>query len=178
MKKIIIFTGLLSAIAGNAQVIINGSSSAAGSVSSPSVLMEFQAGINKGIILPWNTSKPSSPSNGTFILNTVNRQVEVFENNTWRNLSADASTANPIDMTLQSSPYTENTAAKSIVGAQNTTASGIMVLESANKALVLPKVESPHLNIINPAPGMMVFDPVKELLCVYNGTQWSYWRYQ
>ena len=36
-----------------------------------------------------------------------------------------------------------------------------MVLADTNKAMVLPKVASPHLNIVNPAPGMMVYDTTK-----------------
>jgi hypothetical protein len=53
--------------------------------------------------------------------------------------------------------------------------SGILVLEDANKAMILPKVASPHLNIISPAAGMMVYDTQKKQLAVFNGTVWSFW---
>ncbi|WP_262907374.1 hypothetical protein [Chryseobacterium sp. LC2016-27] len=42
--------------------------------------------------------------------------------------------------------------------------------------MILPKVASPHLNIINPSAGMMVYDTVKKQLAIYNGTVWSFWK--
>ncbi|WP_279195775.1 hypothetical protein [Chryseobacterium indoltheticum] len=53
---------------------------------------------------------------------------------------------------------------------------GILVLEDTNKAMILPRVASPHLNIINPAPGMMVYDTTAKQLAVFNGTVWSFWK--
>ncbi|WP_426480116.1 hypothetical protein [Chryseobacterium sp. R2ACT005] len=45
-----------------------------------------------------------------------------------------------------------------------------------NKAMILPKIASPHLNIVNPAAGMMVYDTTKKQLAIYNGTVWSFWK--
>jgi hypothetical protein len=42
--------------------------------------------------------------------------------------------------------------------------------------MVLPKVASPHLNIISPSAGMIVYDTIKKQLAVYNGTVWSFWK--
>lgn len=56
------------------------------------------------------------------------------------------------------------------------TTPGILILSDADKAMILPKVASPHLNIINPAAGMMVYDTVNRQLAVYNGTVWSFWK--
>ncbi|WP_435524785.1 hypothetical protein [Chryseobacterium indoltheticum] len=39
-------------------------------------------------------------------------------------------------------------------------------MEDTDKAMILPKVASPHLNIINPAPGMMVYDTTAKQLAV------------
>jgi len=41
---------------------------------------------------------------------------------------------------------------------------------------VLPKMASPHLNIINPAPGMIVYDTTAKLMTVFNGSVWTFWR--
>lgn len=35
--------------------------------------------------------------------------------------------------------------------------------------MILPKVASPHLNIINPAPGVMVYDTTNKQLAVLMG---------
>jgi hypothetical protein len=68
--------------------------------------------------------------------------------------------------------------AKAAIGANGVTdtTNGILVLTDTDKAMVLPKVASPHLNIQNPAPGMMVYDTTKRQLAVYNGTVWSFWK--
>jgi hypothetical protein len=56
------------------------------------------------------------------------------------------------------------------------TTPGILVLADTNKAMVLPKVASPHLKIVNPSPGMMVYDTTKKQLAVFNGAVWSFWK--
>ena len=53
---------------------------------------------------------------------------------------------------------------------------GLLVLADTDKAMVLPKVASPHLNIVNPAAGMMVYDTTSKQLAVFNGTVWSFWK--
>lgn len=176
MKKIIFTAALATGFLGTAQVYINGTSSTTSNTSNPSVIMEFQPNMNKGIVLPWTQGEVDAPANGTFILDAIERKVKVFSNDAWVDLSSGANTDNEIDMSLQSVPNSERSAAKVVIGAQTSAADGILVLEAADKALVLPQVTDPHLNIAEPAPGLMVYDPVKNLLCVYNGTQWSYWK--
>lgn len=84
---------------------------------------------------------------------------------------------NTIDSSLQDSKK-EYEKAKVAIGAnsENDVTNGILVLTDTNKAMILPKVASPHLNIKNPAPGMLVFDTIKKQLAVYNGTVWSFWK--
>lgn len=53
-----------------------------------------------------------------------------------------------------------------------------ILYEDALKTTMQDNLSFKTTNIVNPVPGIIVFDPVKEILCVYNGTQWSYWRYQ
>ena len=47
---------------------------------------------------------------------------------------------------------------------------------SSTNSMILPKVASPHLNIIKPAAGMIVYDSVSRQLAVYNGKVWSFWK--
>jgi hypothetical protein len=84
---------------------------------------------------------------------------------------------NTIDSSKQDGKR-EATDATAIIGSNpaNNTAPGILVLSDQDKAMVLPKVASPHLNIKNPAPGMIVFDTTKKQLAVFNGTVWSFWK--
>ena len=151
------------------------------SVSSPSVSLEFGTG-NKGILLPWVTgvSTVTGAVNGTLVYNTTDKKVYVKYASGWKDLSVDATgtTVDPITnvdgLTLQNSLDDLNTAKVSI--GTPTSTPGILVLEDTNKAMILPKVASPHLNIVNPSPGMMVYDTTKKQLAVYNGTVWSFWK--
>ena len=176
MKNIIISMFTLFTTCAFAQVAIGKAS-----VSSPSVSLEFGTG-NKGILLPWVTgvSTVTGAVNGTLVYNTTDKKVYVKYASGWKDLSVDATgtTVDPITnvdgLTLQNSLDDLDTAKVSI--GTPTSTPGILVLEDTNKAMVLPKVASPHLNIVNPAAGMMVYDTTSKQLAVFNGTVWSFWK--
>lgn len=153
------------------------------SVSSPSVSLDFGSE-NRGIVLPWVTSEGSVTNvvNGTLVYNLTDKKVKVKYESGWKDLTLNTNgttvdSSNGVDGALiQGSSVNENTSAKTAIGTTLTSAPGILVLEDTNKAMVLPTVASPHLNIINPSPGMMVYDNFNKMLAVYNGTVWSFWR--
>lgn len=130
--------------------------------------------------------------NGTFIFDLSDSNVKYRKDGAWVNLTnvtypvdvkrPDNSTLtivsnNTVDSSIQDNKR-ENTTAKVAIGTNSgsDTTSGILVLTDTNRGMVLPKVASPHLNIINPTPGTMVFDTVKQQLAVFNGTVWSFWK--
>lgn len=166
-----IFSGMVSA-----QVAIGKTA-----VSSPSVSLEFGSA-NRGLILPWVTSAASVAGavNGTMIYDLSDKKVKIKYASAWRDLSVDptGTTVDPLtnaDGTLIQNAAAENANAKMAIGPLTSTP-GILVLEATDKAMVLPKVASPHLNIINPSPGMMVYDTVNKQLAVFNGKVWSFWK--
>jgi len=53
---------------------------------------------------------------------------------------------------------------------------GVLELRANDKALVLPKVENPHLNVKSPVPGMMVYDSNSKSLAIFDGLKWNYWN--
>ena len=174
MKNIVATLSLLFATALSAQVAIGKSS-----ISSPAVSLEFYDGADnaRGIILPWVTSTAAVTGavNGTLVYNTADRKVYVKYASGWRDLSVD--TSGTVTTTLQDALSDLDTAKVLIGGDPATdTTPGILVLADTNKAMVLPKVASPHLNIVNPSPGMMVYDTTKKQLAVFNGTVWSFWK--
>ncbi|RQO40781.1 hypothetical protein DBR39_07530 [Chryseobacterium sp. KBW03] len=128
---------------------------------------------NRGLVLPWaaNTAGIQNVVNGTLIFDTSDMKVKVYQNNLWKDLSVDA--AGTADTSLQDN-LTDHPDAKVSIGSPSSVP-GILVLEDNNKAMILPKVASPHLNIISPAAGMMVYDTQKKQLAVFNGTVWSFW---
>lgn len=161
---------IILATAANAQVAIGKAS-----VSNSSVSLEFGDG-NKGLLLPWVNSAAAVTGavDGTIIFDTTDKKVKYRRNNSWFDLSKD--NTGVVDTTLQNS-LTENPNAKAAIGANGATDNtpGILVLTDTNKAMILPKVSLPQNNIINPAPGMMVYDPTAKQLAVYNGSVWSFW---
>lgn len=172
MKKYLLF--LFLSVFYPAQIVFNNGNAEPIS-SNPSISVEFGAG-NLGLVLPYvtNTSVASDAVNGTLLFEVARQKVMVLENGMWRDLSGVAGNLLPTFFTEQNSRM-EDDAAKVTVGTESTTP-GILVLEEPDKAMVLPKVPSPHLNIINPAPGMIAYDPVRKQLAVFNGTVWSFWE--
>ena len=181
MKNIVSITLLMISCMGFSQVIIGNDIGTASDKTS--VLLEFAAGQNKGIILPYVRTVPaeSKLAEGTILLDATNpttAKVKYYKgSSTWVDLSsgngADISSA----MTIQPTKGAEIISAKVIVGSSDSTADGVLVLESNDKAMVLPMVQSTD-DIPNPAPGMMVYinKTGAKRLAVYNGAVWTYWK--
>ncbi|WP_027383715.1 hypothetical protein [Epilithonimonas caeni] len=129
---------------------------------------------NRGLVLPWVTSASvvSGVVNGTMIFDLNDKKVKVYESNAWKDLSINSD--GTADTTLQDG-LVEETAAKVSFGTVTSTP-GILVLEDTNRAMILPKVADPHLNIVSPTPGMIVYDTTKKMLAVFNGAVWTFWK--
>jgi len=145
-------------------------------VSNGSVSMEFGDSENRGLLLPYVEDKSGITEDGTLVFDTSDFKVKYLKEGSWFDLSVDE-TGNE-DFTIQGSGKTEQTTAKVAVGqnGDTDTTEGILVLTDTNRSMILPKVASPHLNIINPSAGMMVYDTTARQLAVYNGTVWTFWK--
>ncbi|MGO4709835.1 hypothetical protein AB4Y90_12105 [Chryseobacterium sp. 2TAF14] len=144
------------------------------------MLLEFAAGQNKGMVLPYVRTMPSAPAEGTVVLDATSAtgaRVKYY-NGSWIDLSGQDGN---ITSALSSQPTPlqapELAEAKAIIGSATTSADGVLVLESSTKAMVLPSVEDVQ-NIVNPAPGMIVYvnKSGSKRLAVFNGTVWSFWK--
>ncbi|WP_228414744.1 hypothetical protein [Chryseobacterium sp. G0201] len=148
------------------------------SVSNGSVSIQFGDNENKGLLLPYVTDKTEIIENGTIIYDTSDFKVKYLKDtNTWFDMSVDL--LGTADLSIQAADRIEQPGAKiciSTTAGGTDTTKGILVLADTNKAMVLPKVASPHLNIISPSAGMIVYDTVKRQLAVYNGTAWTFWK--
>lgn len=175
MKKITLTLLLVFSSLTFAQVAIGKSN-----VSNASISLEF-GNENRGLLLPWVTTQDdvASPANGTLIYDTNDKKVKARTTSGWQDLSVHTGTTldplTSIDGLILQNPFSEESSAKTSIGTPTATP-GILVLEDNNKAMVLPKVVNPHLNIVNPSPGMIVYDPEEYLLCVFNGSEWTYWK--
>lgn len=139
------------------------------SITNSSVLLEFGSDA-KGIILPSLSTIPANVG-GTFIVNTNNKTVQVYENNSWTNLS------NIGELVNHSFINSGTDVGKGVImGATTSSREGVLVLESSTKAMILPKSANPHSNIKSPVSGTILYDTASSTLAVYDGVNWSYWK--
>lgn len=162
--KILSFLVFLLSISMSAQIAI-GKPTVDGSG-----IMDFATGLNKGIILPAVNTTPGTPTNGTFVLDKNDKKIKMLENEIWVDLTKSGNTNSLITNT-----GTE-TGQGVIVGSETSPASGILVLESSNHALILPKISNPEINVKSPYPGMMCYDTVSKSMAIFDGVAWNYWK--
>ena len=144
-------------------------------VSGLSTLLDFDdsATNTKGILLPTVTDATAVPTNnGTFIYDILTKKVRMYQNDSWINLSEAGNT----DALIVNSAADKSGKTGVIIGSEVSPVDGILVLESSNKAMILPKIANPHLNVKSPYPGMMCYDTVSNSLAVYDGSNWNYWK--
>lgn len=177
--KNILWVILTLPLAANAQTAIEKQT-----VTNNSVVLDFASGTTKGIILPAVTTLPATPANGTFLFDAraAEKKIKMYENGGWVELSGVGSTTALVPFS-----GSVNNNKQTIIGSKTTKVyngttfvdgpvDGVLVLESATKAMVLPKVSNPHLTVKSPYPGMMCYDTDRKAVAVFDGTVWNYWK--
>lgn len=134
-------------------------------------ILDFPTGTTNGIILPrvLNTATMTSVQPGTLVFDLSTSKMKYF-NGIWMELT-DKTGTNP--SLIPGNDIADNGV---IIGASSSLAKGALVLESSDKALILPKVENPVSNVKSPEAGMICYDPISKLICFYNGNQWFFWK--
>ncbi|MBB6369640.1 hypothetical protein [Chryseobacterium shigense] len=176
MKKIL-FTAISLGIAvqAHAQIGVNKSS-----VNGTSTILDFEDSPSntKGLILPapdnLSAALSGTPSNnnGTFLFDKSDKKVKVYENNAWKALSDEGNSSGIMNNTTAEHTSTQGI----IMGAPSSSAYGVLVLESANKAMILPKIQTPHQTVKSPYPGMICYDTVSKTIAIFDGAVWNYWK--
>lgn len=193
MKKIVLTILVATVCIADAQVIIGDEVGTA--ANKTSVLLEFAAGQNKGIIVPYVRTLPTGNAlvGGSIILDAripsaAKMRYYNAVTTTWVDLSGAAASGDLTSLMNTSQPTEaqapELTNSKAIIGAASSSADGVLVLESNTKAMVLPIVGLiddagiMRVNVPNPSPGMMVYVNTTgaKRLAVYNGAKWSFWK--
>ena len=158
-----------------------------GRIPRPSTILDFKDDPDnkKGIILPVVSidSTTLSYTNGTFIVDRNDKRVKVRWNNKWQALTDIGS----FDAEMSGSePYTtpvsffatpdENLEHRIVIGNTNSSIDGIMVLDAPDKAVLLPKISSPHTSVAKPVAGMICYDTDSKSVAIFDGKVWSYWK--
>lgn len=143
---------------------------------SSSSILEFPDNDTRGIVLPKVSSTlVVNPENGTLILDTVDKKVKYYKGDgAWEDLSVN--NGDVLDLSKQDALKEIKDAGTIISNDITENINGVLVLDSTSKALVLPRVENPHLNIISPPAGTIVFDTKSKMLCIFNGKEWAFWE--
>jgi hypothetical protein len=136
-------------------------------------LLDFPDNTINGIILPIVTTLPTGngATNGTLLMDYTDKKIKMRSNNQWVELTKPTGDVTNVVI----NPSNDNGQGV-IIGATTSAASGVLVLESTQKALILPKIFKPHLNVISPYPGMICYDTFNKCLSVYNGAYWCFWK--
>lgn len=142
-------------------------------VDGASAILDFATGTTNGIILSAISSSPSTAPNGTFIFDTSDKKIKVRSDDQWKDLS-DSGDASETSNTIDNNATEKGDGV--IIGADSSTKEGVLVLESTDKAMILPKIYRPDINVKSPYPGMMCYDTDSNTLAVYDGSNWNYWK--
>ena len=133
-------------------------------------ILDFDSGTEKGILLPIVETLPGNAVDGTLLMDKNDSKLKMKVDGTWRDLS-DAGSVSTVNFN-----NSDEKGKGIIIGDQGSTAEGVLVLEASDKALVLPKVNAPHLNVKSPHPGMICYDTLNKMLAVFDGLKWNYWK--
>lgn len=166
MKKIITTITLFSVVALSAQVAIEKSQADGDG------LLDFPSNGTKGILLPIVETLPINASAGTLLMDKNDKIIKMNVESVWVPLSDSGAVTSAVFNTNGEIPGQN----RIIMGAATTAAPGILVLESSSKALVLPKIANPHINVKSPYPGMICYDTISKSMAVFDGLKWSYWK--
>ncbi|KMQ60689.1 hypothetical protein ACM40_13065 [Chryseobacterium sp. BLS98] len=166
MKKIIILAFILAKFSFLTAQVGMGKASVDGDA-----ILDFPLS-NTGIILPMVDALPTAAaaSNGTFLLDKTDFRVKMRENDLWVSLS------DPGSLTGTMPNSSAEAGGGVIIGAASSPAQGVLVLESASKALVLPKVNDPVTSMKSPVAGTICYDTVSKTIAVFDGLKWNFWK--
>jgi hypothetical protein len=171
MKKILIlFAASLLSYATQAQVAV-GKQSVDGAA-----ILDFAPNATNGIILPVVRTLPTGAgaSDGTLLINAVNlsaAKAQARVNGAWIDISDEVRNLSSLSLNTSAEQGTV-----AIMGASTSSASGVLVLEATNKALVLPKVANAETEIKSPVAGTMVYDMWSKSLAIFDGVKWNFWK--
>jgi len=148
--------------------------------SSESVLLEFDDNEKnqKGLILPSVKSNDYNSVDGTLIFDTKDNNIKAKIEGDWISLT-DKNPEIEIVINFEDNHF-EDLGSGVFIGdneeKDELEISGALILSSMDKAMVLPKIFEPHLIVVKPYPGFICYDTASNMLALFDGALWHYWK--
>lgn len=139
-------------------------------------IMDFPESATKGILLPRildRTSVPVVP--GAMAFNLTSQQIEIYHPDSGWESMAEPSVVLVEPLSAYSELSPENGVIISAGNFSTTPPVGVLVLESDDKALILPQV--PDVTLLpSPEAGMIAYDMSMQSMAIFNGSVWNFWN--
>lgn len=135
-----------------------------------SVLLDFADGTTNGIVLPHvnNITSITGATIGTLAFDKLTKKVYYFDGIQWVAINQEEG-----QVVLNSEEKELGSDQGVIIGSEESDAKGVLILESSDKAMVLPKIYDPAKNVPSPYPGMMCYDTRGGHVYFFNGLTWE-----
>lgn len=139
-----------------------------------SILIDFAENTTNGLILPHVEDVESmiDTTAGTIVFDSKSKKIKYFEGEFWVDMNSNEGS---LSSEFKNIEIAEDQGV--IIGSETSNAKGVLILESNDKALVLPKIENPAKNVPSPYPGMICFDTISNNIYFFNGKVWEFWGY-
>lgn len=135
-----------------------------------SVLIDFADNTTNGLILPHVEDVDTMMDNtvGTLVFDKKSKKIKYYNGTEWIALNKEEG-AIPYEPSYVEKGYNQGV----IIGSEESDAIGVLILESEDKALVLPKIENPAKNVPSPYAGMICLDTISNNVYIFNGVVWE-----
>lgn len=137
-----------------------------------SALIDFAENTTNGMILPHvnDVDNMLVDTKGTIVFDEKSKKVKYFDGEKWISMNREEGKLSD-SFSFQEYDVSQGV----IIGNEKSDASGVLILESNDRALVLPKISDPAKNVTSPYPGMICYDTVSNNVYFFNGLVWEFW---
>lgn len=135
-----------------------------------STLLDFAENTTNGLILPHvaDITSMTNVTEGTLVFDRATKKVHYYDGVQWIAINQEEG-----ELTLTAEEKEIGGDQGVILGSDESTAKGVLILESSDKAMVLPKIYDPAKNVTSPYPGMMCYDTRGGHVYFFNGLKWE-----
>ncbi|MBS7333261.1 MAG: hypothetical protein KIG88_06675 [Weeksellaceae bacterium] len=135
-----------------------------------SVLLDFAENTTNGLVLPHinDIHLITDATVGTVVFDKITKKAHYYDGVQWIAINKEEGA-----LPLIAAEKEQGGDQGVIIGSEESTAKGVLILESSDKAMVLPKIYDPAKNVPSPYPGMICYDTRGKHVYIFNGLRWE-----